>query len=39
MSRFLYVYILVSEIDASAHYTGITKDLLSRLKYHNRFFG
>jgi predicted GIY-YIG superfamily endonuclease len=36
LKRFFYVYILVSEVDASAHYTGITKDLVSRLNYHNR---
>ena len=36
MKRFFYVYILVSETDMSAHYTGITQDLLERLTYHNR---
>jgi len=27
MKRFLYVYVLVSESDASKHYTGITREL------------
>jgi len=31
MENFFYVYILVSEADATQHYTGITQDLLSRL--------
>jgi putative endonuclease len=31
-----YVYILVSEADATQHYTGITQDLPSRLKEHNQ---
>jgi putative endonuclease len=36
MKRFFYVYILVSETDASIHYTGITEDLKERLAMHNR---
>src|SRR4051812_39458859 len=36
MQRFFYVYILVSEIDAGRHYTGITCDLTARLREHNR---
>ena len=35
MNTFHYVYILVSESDQSRHYTGLTKDLDSRLKAHN----
>ncbi len=34
-SKFYYVYILVSALDASRHYTGFTKDLETRLKDHN----
>ena len=33
---FFYVYILVSEADASQHYTGITENLAGRLKEHNQ---
>jgi putative endonuclease len=33
---FHYVYILVSECDASRHYTGCTTDLKARLEKHNR---
>jgi predicted GIY-YIG superfamily endonuclease len=36
VNNFYYVYILVSEIDASRHYTGITEDLKNRLKAHNK---
>jgi predicted GIY-YIG superfamily endonuclease len=36
MANFFYVYILVSEIDETIHYTGITKDLAVRLKDHNQ---
>jgi len=36
MKRFFYVYILVSESDASRHYTGLTCDLSGRLGDHNR---
>jgi hypothetical protein len=32
MENFFYVYLLVSEADATQHYTGITRDLPSRLK-------
>ena len=35
MITFHYVYILISESDQSRHYTGITKDLDTRLKAHN----
>jgi putative endonuclease len=33
---FHYVYQLVSEIDPSRHYTGMTTDLKERLERHNR---
>jgi putative endonuclease len=36
MKRFIYVYILVSETDATKHYAGITRDLSGRLQEHNR---
>jgi len=36
MQPFFYVYILVSECDASLHYTGVTQNLSARLKEHNR---
>src|SRR5207248_6061023 len=36
MENFFYVYVLVSEADATQHYTGITRDLPSRLKEHNQ---
>ena len=36
MNKFFYVYILVSELDDSIHYTGITTDLKERLGMHNR---
>jgi len=36
MENFFYVYILVSEADATQHYTGITQDLPSRLNEHNQ---
>ena len=36
MNEFYYVYILVSETDESRHYTGLTKNLESRLKAHNK---
>ena len=35
MSRFHYVYILVSGSDPTRHYTGLTDDLGARLKSHN----
>lgn len=35
VSRFYYVYILVSQTDATHHYTGLTEDLNGRLKAHN----
>ena len=35
MNEFHYVYILVSELDASRHYTGCTSDLAARIKKHN----
>ena len=31
-----YVYILQSQSDPTQHYTGMTKDLSSRLKKHNK---
>ncbi len=36
MKTFSYVYILVSDIDETIHYTGVTKDLAMRLNEHNR---
>ena len=35
MNNFHYVYILASESDPTAHYTGLTTDLHARLKKHN----
>jgi len=34
-SRFLYVYLLVSLPYPTRHYTGITRNLASRLQSHN----
>ena len=36
MTQFYYVYILVSETDEKAHYSGITRNLNARLSEHNR---
>ena len=36
MQHFFYVYVLVSEGNASNHYTGATRDLSVRLKEHNQ---
>ena len=36
MNGFYYVYILVSETDEKAHYSGITRNLNARLSEHNR---
>jgi predicted GIY-YIG superfamily endonuclease len=36
MKRFFYVYILVSEVDATIHYTGVTQNVRERLREHNR---
>jgi putative endonuclease len=36
MECFFYVYVLVSEVDSSIHYTGVTRDLSGRLREHNR---
>ncbi|HEY4257166.1 MAG TPA: GIY-YIG nuclease family protein [Candidatus Udaeobacter sp.] len=36
MSDFFYVYILVSQLNESGHYTGITRDLEQRFLDHNR---
>jgi predicted GIY-YIG superfamily endonuclease len=33
---FFYVYVLVSEADETAHYTGVTQDIAGRLREHNR---
>ncbi|MFZ0917962.1 MAG: GIY-YIG nuclease family protein [Candidatus Udaeobacter sp.] len=33
---FYYVYILVSEADERLHYSGLTRDLNTRLAEHNR---
>jgi putative endonuclease len=35
LNDFHYVYILVSEADETRHYTGLTKNLESRIKSHN----
>lgn len=34
-NSFHYVYILANRADPPGHYTGLTQDLRSRLKYHN----
>jgi len=36
MTTFYYVYILQSESDPDKQYRGMTQDLSSRLKVHNR---
>ncbi len=36
MKSFTYVYVLLSETDATHRYTGLTDDLDARLKSHNR---
>jgi putative endonuclease len=36
MKDFYYVYILVSLANNKAHYSGITRDLKSRVSEHNR---
>ncbi len=33
--KFHYVYILISELDPTRHYTGLTQNLETRLKAHN----
>ena len=35
MNNYHYVYVLVSESDASRHYTGCTSDLHARIAKHN----
>ncbi len=35
LNSFYYVYILVSQTNATHHYTGLTKDLDTRLEAHN----
>ena len=36
MKGFTYVYVLLSEKDATHRYTGLTDDLEARLKSHNQ---
>jgi predicted GIY-YIG superfamily endonuclease len=36
MPRFFYVYVLLSNVDETIRYTGITRDLRARLNKHNR---
>lgn len=36
LNDFFYVYILVSELDPTVHYTGCTQNLRDRLQEHNR---
>ena len=36
MNGFYYVYILASELDQELHDSGITRNLESRLREHNR---
>ncbi len=36
MNSFYYVYILVSETNEKAHYSGVTPDIDARLNEHNR---
>lgn len=35
LNTFYYVYLLVSQTNATRHYTGLTKDLDARLNAHN----
>ena len=35
MNGFYYVYVLVSKVDPTRYYIGLTDDLNSRLKTHN----
>jgi predicted GIY-YIG superfamily endonuclease len=35
MATFYYVYILLSHVEPTAYYTGLTEDLTERLKRHN----
>jgi predicted GIY-YIG superfamily endonuclease len=35
MTSFYYVYVLVSKVDPTRHYIGLTDDLDSRLTTHN----
>ena len=35
MPCFHYVYILVSDLDPSRHYTGLTDDIDGRIRAHN----
>jgi predicted GIY-YIG superfamily endonuclease len=35
MNKFYCVYILVSELDESRHYIGLTENLEARIKAHN----
>jgi len=35
MKNFYYVYLLISQIGSSRHYTGITENLKARIKAHN----
>ena len=34
-AHYKYVYILVSEVDPSRHYTGVTDDIDGRMSHHN----
>ena len=36
MKNFFFVYVLVSELNETIHYTGITRDLEERVAEHNR---
>jgi predicted GIY-YIG superfamily endonuclease len=36
MKPFFYVYIMVSEVKSSEHYTGLTQNLSARLQEHNK---
>jgi predicted GIY-YIG superfamily endonuclease len=36
MKHFFYVYVLVSDVNETAHYTGVTQSLRERLRDHNR---
>ena len=36
MKNFFYVYVLVSQVDKTVHYSGLTRDLGARLLRHNR---
>lgn len=36
VKKFFHVYVLISEVDAAIHYTGVTQNVRERLREHNR---